>query len=269
MGYHPETMVASFPPYPKGGASLGGERKPWSFGRWLYSLDNWIGFDLWHIDPERRTEGQRTDDSCGWFDRRPGQYADAVAYVLKDVNTMHEIDRAIRTRDPVTCPYGYTYPRMALSETLAVVTLITDELELRRWWNGQDGKGGAHASWFLRTFSRKRDVASEARGLALHPLDNLSACDEPEELVRLISGALHRRYRPWWKHPRWHIHHWQVNFHIARNVRRMFEPCGTCGKALGFGYSPIDNGSGRLHHHQCVGASGGAVKAETGVTDAP
>lgn len=240
--YDPATLAFSFPPYSSAG-----------FGRWLYGLSPWIGVDVWHIDPERASKGQRTDDSCGWFDRRPGPYADAVAYLLKDKETMHEVSRAVRTRDPVTGPYGHTYPRMPLGETLAIVTLVADELELRRWWNGQSGNRGAHASWWLRTFTRKRDVALEARGLALHPLDNLSACDEPEELVRLIAGALHRRFRPWWKHPRWHVHHWQVNLTLARNLKRMFQRCATCGKPLGFGVSPHDLGDGRLHHGACVG----------------
>src|SRR5690242_6487494 len=99
MGYDPSTLVCSWPPYRS------------QHGR-LYRLKPWIGFDIWHVDPERPGKGQRRDDSCGWFDRRPGPYADAVAYVLRDKDTMHEITRAIRLRDPVTGPYGYTYPRL-------------------------------------------------------------------------------------------------------------------------------------------------------------
>ena len=261
MGYHPETMVASFPPYPKGGASLGGERKPWSFGRWLYSLDNWIGFDVWHIDPERRTEGQRTDDSCGWFDRRPGEYADAVRYLLCDESTMFEIKRALATRCPVTHDGKYTYPRLPLSESLAVCLMVASELELRRGWNGQSGNGAAHASAWLKMFTRERIVMPVAVLLALNPLDNLSACEEPEDIVRILAAALNRHFRPWWKHPRWHVHHWQINFHLPRNLKRMFQPCATCGKGLGFGVSPYDLGDGRLHHSECVGRGATATSA--------
>lgn len=69
MGYHPETLAFSFPPHPKGGTSLVNHPQPWSFGRALYALKPWIGFDIWHIDPERDVPGQRRDDSCGWFPR--------------------------------------------------------------------------------------------------------------------------------------------------------------------------------------------------------
>lgn len=252
MGYHPETLAFSFPPYPRGGMFLKDRPQPWSFGRWLYGLSAWIGFEVWHIDPQNRAEGQRRDDSCGWFDRRPGPYADAVAYVMRDKETMHEISRAICSRAPVSGPYGHTYPRMPLGETLAITTLVADELETRRWWNGQGGNGGAHASWVMRAFTYRRNVGEIAHRLALSPVDNLSSIDDPEELVSLVAGALHRHFRPWWKHPRWHVHHWQINFHLLRNLRRMFQPCGTCKKRLGFGYCPTQSG-GKLHHGECLG----------------
>lgn len=240
MGYDPHRLVCSWPPYRSKRRGL------------LYGLKPWIGFDIWHLDPQKRSKGQRTDDSCGWFDRRPGPYADAVAYILRDENTMHEIARAIRMRDPVTGPYGHTYPRLPLSECLAIVLLVADELELRRWWNGQNGKGGAHASWIRKTLTRSRDVNKLARWLALSPIDNLSAVDDPEKMVNLIAGALHREFRPWWKHPKWHVHHWEVKFDLASNVRRMFERCATCHKRLGFGYCPTSSG-GKLHHGECLG----------------
>lgn len=238
--YDPHTLVCSWPRYRS------------QHGGVLYCLKPWIGFDIWHVDPERPGKGQRADDSCGWFDRRPGPYADAVTYVLREKDAVHEINRAIRTRDPVTGPYGHTYPRLPLGECLAVVTLVADELELRRWWNGQDGKSGACHSWARKTFTRSRDVGRLARRLALSSIDNLSAVDDPEKMVRLIAGALHREFRPWWKHPRWHVHHWQVKFDLARNVRRMFERCATCHKRLGFGYCPTQSG-GKLHHGECLG----------------
>jgi hypothetical protein len=257
MGYDPQTLAFSFPPYPAGEMAYDPKRrtlkpKSRSLGRFLYSLKPFIGFDIWHVDPEKPKSGQRRDDSCGWFDRRPGPYADAVAWVLKDTEHLHEIRRAIATRAPVTGVYGHTYPRMSLGETLALCLMVANELELRRWWNGEGGNGGAHASFLKRTFTRKHDVTGIAQKLALTPYDNLSAVDEPEELVRLLAGALHRHYRPWWKHPRWHVHHWQVNFDLARNLRRMFQRCATCKRRLGFGYCPTQSGSA-LHHGECLG----------------
>lgn len=259
MGYYPETLAFSFPPYPRHAPSKIGGKGSWSPRRLLYMLKPWIGFDVWHIDPEKPGTGNRTDDSCGWFDRTPGDYADAVAYVLKDDTFMHDVRLAIARREPMPYPFyegiserHMTGMRLPAGESLALVLMIATELELRRWWNGQRGKEGAASSFWRKTFTRKRSVAEEAASLALHPLDNLSHVDSPESMVRLISAALNRRSRPWWKHPHWHIHHWKINFDIARNMRRMFERCGTCRRPLGFGCCPTDDGSGKLHHGDCL-----------------
>lgn len=259
MGYDPSTLAFSFPPYPGGRRSKLGGKEPWTFRRALYALKPWIGFDVWHVDPERHGTGNRTDDSCGWFDRTPGDYADAVAYLLKDTNTMHDVRLALARREPMPYPFyegisdrHMTGLRLPAGEALALTLMVAQELELRRWWNGQGGKPGAHGAGWRKVFMRRRSVVEEAHGLALHPLDNLSAVEEPEAVVRLIAASLNRRFRPWWRHPRWHVHHWKINVDIVRNVRRMFQPCATCHKPLGFGYCPVSDGSG-LHHGQCAG----------------
>lgn len=245
--HDPQSLAFGFPPY----------------GSRLYGLKRFIGFDIWHVDPERPTEGQRSDDSCGWFDRRPREYADAVAYVLGEKDVMHEIARSIGTRRAVASPYGQTYPRMPLGETLAVCLLVARELELRRWWNGQDGKSGAHSSWLRKTFTTKRRVDDVAYDLALTAYDNLSSIESAESMVRLIAAALHRRFKPWWRHPRWHVHHWKIHFDLARNLRRMFQRCAGCQHRLGFGYSPVTfswGGGGPCYHHECAGKVGKTVQ---------
>lgn len=237
--HDPQTLAFSFPPY--GGA--------------LYRLKSVIGFDIWHVDPERPTEGQRSDDSCGWFDRRPREYADAVVYVLAQKDVMHEIERSIATAIPVTGCYGHTYPRMPLGETLAICLLVARELELRRWWNGQNGQQGACHSRWRKLLTRKRRVDDLACDLALTVYDNLSSIESAEGMVRLIAAALHRRFKPWWRHPRWHVHHWEVNIDLVRNVRRMFQRCAGCGKRFSFGYCPTSfswDGNGPYFHGECA-----------------
>lgn len=266
MGYHPETLVFSFPSYPHG-ARRRGKRERWSLGRVIYRLKPWIGFDVWHIDPEKPGSGNRSDDSCGWFERSPGPYADAVRYILKDQGFVHDVALVLARRRETLAPFyegiserQLSYPRMTAADTLAVALMVARELELRRWWNGQGDNGGAHASWWLKTFTRERGVDDLAIHLALNPSDNLSSVDRPERMVLLIAGALNRKFRPWWRHPRWHVHHWKINFDLLHNLRRMFQPCATCRRALGFGVSPHDPGDGSHHHGECLGrgASAGA-----------
>lgn len=205
---------------------------------------------IWHQDPERPGTGNRTDDSCGWFDRSPGAYADAVAYLLNDKTTMHEVARALATRTPVTGEFGHTYPRMPLGDSLASVSLVAVELENRRWWNGQYGKPGVCHSPLRKALTKRRDVLGQATDLALRPLDNLSSVDEPETMVLLIAAALNRHYRPWWKHPRWHVHHWRIQFHpFLKPYRWLTRRCSRCGGMFGWNESPHGCWGGEAHWH--------------------
>jgi hypothetical protein len=48
--------------------------------------------------------------------------------------------------------------------------------------------------------------------------------------------------RPWWKHPRWHIHHWKIQVPFLLDLKRfLFSRCAHCGKRLPWGYSPVSN----------------------------
>jgi hypothetical protein len=38
------------------------------------------------------------------------------------------------------------------------------------------------------------------------------------------------RPRPWWRHPKWHIHHWRVQLHLVQRFKRwMWSRCQKCG----------------------------------------
>lgn len=246
MGYDPCTLAFSFPPYPKGGTSLRGHPKPWSFSRALYALEPWIGVDIWHVDPERRVEGQRRDDSCGWFDRRPHEYREAVLDLLADQGEVEALRNAFGRAVYQLAAYSPGWKRMTPADCLAACLMVAMRLEhVRRWRLKREGR------WFVR--SRYAATMRLATNLALNETDNLQTSDDPESFVLSIASALHRHHRPWWRHPRWHVHHWRVRFSLVRNLKRMVQPCATCGKRLGFGCCPHGTGDGRLHHAECLG----------------
>jgi hypothetical protein len=215
---------------------------------------------IWHVDPEKPGTGNRSDDSCGWFDRTPGEYADAVAYLLKDEAFMHDARVALERR--VRTPYPFYEgiskeqlygKRLSPGDALALILMVATYLELRRWWNGEKGNGGAHANWWLRTFTRKRSVVEFATTLALNPIDNLSSIESPEAVVRLTAAALNREFRPWYKHPRWHFWHWKFQVHPLQSLNRwLFKRCATCGKRLRWNEAAFSNGGGSIMHEQCT-----------------
>ena len=249
MGYHPETLAFSFPPYPKGGMSLANHPQPWSFRRALYALKPWIGFDIWHIDPEKDVPGQRRDDSCGWFPRNlTPPIQKAVDQLLGGGwdGERRMLEAAILRANP----YDARYPslrRMNPAEGYAMALMyltLIDRLSLpsRSWRHAAEWKAQ------LR-------VQRLAQALTLNDVDNLLGAETPESFIKLLAAAYRRDIRPWWKHPRWHVHHWKVNFDLARNLKRMFQPCATCRKPLGFGYCPTDLGNGKLHHGNCAASA--------------
>jgi hypothetical protein len=80
-------------------------------------------------------------------------------------------------------------------------------------------------------------------------------------------GVIVRNYkrfkRSWWRHPRWHIHHWRLQVHFLQRFKRWaFSRCVYCRKGFPWGYTPISdhwNSEGQkwfrsekgIYHHEC------------------
>jgi hypothetical protein len=48
--------------------------------------------------------------------------------------------------------------------------------------------------------------------------------------------------RPWWKHPKYHFWHWQIQVYFLLNLKRwLWSRCTKCGKRFEWGYAPISN----------------------------
>lgn len=177
-----------------------------------------LGLSVWHVDPCKPVEGQRSDDSCAWFDRRPGEYAAAEREFLNFPADMHDLQLTLnRMKHVPMARYGKFseprkdmdrapgFPRLSQADTLAAVLSVALRLEQARWSSRR-----AKAPRLLKPFVKHRDVAAQAFDLALNSVDNLSSVDDAARMVRLIAASLNRYYRPWWRHPRWHVHHWRL-----------------------------------------------------------
>lgn len=67
-------------------------------------------------------------------------------------------------------------------------------------------------------------------------------------LFSMIARQILRSRRPWYRHPRWHVHHWRVSV-VPLNAmkRRLFTRCAGCGGRFPWGYAPVTRG---FHPHR-------------------
>ncbi len=84
------------------------------------------------------------------------------------------------------------------------------------------------------------------------------ACSREELDERAIGYRLARRRlaaRLWWKHPKWHVHHWRFQFHPWQSFKaKHIDRCQKCGEKMGnatrFGTSWSGTG---VAHGSCLG----------------
>jgi len=121
---------------------------------------------------------------------------------------------------------GWAYPNLSEYELALADSLIHDKYDnLRRWYEG------------LSDYDAKCRIC---------------------QIFRIYKAHA----RPWWRHPRWHIHHWQIRIVPIFQLKRwLFSRCKFCGKRFAWGYSPCadwGNSGPRwfrsetgVYHHEC------------------
>lgn len=210
---------------------------------------------LWHIDPG--TDG--TDDSCGWFKRaRHGNPA-----TLEEIRKNFEFDwdrtfTPDREDDekspevpPTTYYQGFFRPvpdgRPVLSAHAIALNLYSTA--------AHTVMGRMRAQRFLRRHLFHILIFSE------NPVDSLlnditlkfergcnmehTARRRAERIARMaacIYGDILRRTMPWWRHPRWHLHHWKFQFPWWQQVCRIiWSRCKRCGSRFRWNEAVVSN----------------------------
>ena len=177
---------------------------------------------IWHKDPER----DGSDDSCGWF----------APCISKEMATKIE-EIATEENKYMVGEYGY---RQSPEQLIYNIWRVL--------------------SWQLhkrRTVTPRELVA--IWDLATNHTDNLRlyATSDREQDWQHLWFCVYRQYlrfhRPWWKHPRFHLHHWRFQLHPWQTFKRWaFERCDACGKGFRWGYSPVTRTGKDSYHHECA-----------------
>jgi len=207
---------------------------------------------IWHVDPE--TDG--TDDSCGWPWPRVGEADERI--IDEIVNWEIKFPYLMTPYLPVTIASPkYNYHQMLAGDCIAYIVTAWMQIAWKR--------------------DRRRKITfgefEHILNLATNPYDNLRAVlaspdSPPEYNTRRFLYAVMRQYlgyhRPWWRHPRWHIYHWEFQIHPVQKLKRfLFSRCAGCGKMFRWGYVPTSTqweGTGPLwfrreqnvYHRDCL-----------------
>lgn len=210
---------------------------------------------IWHVDPEKdaHLKGTRGDDTCGWF---------TPPTTPEDRARIHKLGES---------EYGTIWGRQAAEangKDYADICFVPSAYDAIYWaWRAiKREMGVARGPW---KFGSGRGVLTRAEldeiyTLSATPIYNLRHCvaevrnaETCADFFSIVYRSYARFHRPWWRHPRWHVHHWKLQVHPwQRFVRWAFERCADCGKGFAWGYSPWTYGDGRSFHTECGGGRG-------------
>ena len=199
---------------------------------------------IWHNDPEK----DGTDDSCGWFIR--------ARHV--DQKMLDKVKSEFRFQ----FKHNYWFDEEGKSKLSTIGTTV---------------QMYSQASWvmFMYMNNDKPDSKKHKKFMRKYLYDILQFAENPVDSIgdditmrwgksertpeeRADSFAvtvctdIMRKLRPWYKHPKWHIHHWSIQFHPWQQLkRRYWDKCSVCKKRGFTGPAYADWGGGNLRHEQC------------------
>lgn len=208
---------------------------------------------IWHVDPEK----DGTDDSCGWFIRARHCDQQTIDKIVKAID--FEFTRVCEGPEFGERKYflGYFFPDGTPNFSTHSIVLNMFYKAIHIHYNYDWEKAN---KWMQKHLW-------EIMNFAENPVDSLRdtiqgvfriQCGEPwrrdealRNYVTTIYSWIMRKERPWYKHPRWHIHHWSIQIHPLQNIKRRFwDKCCVCGKRGFKGVAFSDwHGTKRWHQH--------------------
>lgn len=206
---------------------------------------------VWHEDPLdfKGKCGCRDDDSCGWF--RPPM-------------TVEERDRVQKW---AKYEYGVLFAKqvaMAEKKSYAYICFDSSCHEAIYWaWRYIKYEATKAKGW---RFLDRRNALSAGEiehifNLASNPVDNLklthAQVNDVESFTQffmIIYRAYQSYHRPWYRHPKWHVHHWSIQIHPLQKIKRwLFTRCSKCGGRFGWNESAHGSWGGKdIWHGKCA-----------------
>ena len=204
---------------------------------------------IWHEDPE----ADGSDDSCGWFIRA------------------RHLDKALRERVRKEFRFNWTWSagwfdaEQRPKFSSAAITLLMVQRAAYEYFGGSWPK----TERFVQRHLAEILLFGENGTDSMHDIitnrwrSTASADERANESADIILAWVARHDRPWWRHPRWHVHHWRIQVHGVQAFKRWaFSRCEGCGKRFPWGYAPTSHqwsgggprwfrGEPGVYHNEC------------------
>jgi hypothetical protein len=195
---------------------------------------------IWHVDPEKNSLGCRDDDSCGWFSPPYTQAEEAEIKKLAKNQYSQIMARQVAIHE------GKSYASVCYNQDIYGAI----------YWSWRALKAMGKKGWqYGKPLSAKE--LDLIYNLATNPVDNFQShkitnYQQFEFFLFMVWRNFRRFQRPWYKHPSWHIKHWQIQFHpIQKLKRRYWDKCSICGKRGFKGSAHSDWNGTKIWHSEC------------------
>lgn len=222
---------------------------------------------IWHIDPEK----DGTDDSCGWFIRLRHANQDIYEKIVKEFD--FNWDKTFKSSSSgFVYNSGWFNPEgeNMLSVQGIVINMYLWASKIHYSHNDKVDAGTAwdksfkflNKNWAQIMYFAE-NITDSMRDVILRKYER--GCNEPytpdarDKWIRNCASIIYtdflRRERRWYQHPKWHVHHWKIQFHSIQNLkRRYWDKCCVCGKR-GFKGAAIGDWCGtKIWHEECDGS---------------
>lgn len=198
----------------------------------------WLGLMIWHRDRHG------SDGACGWTyphltDRQFRALRDLAwcegrtPYFLRSPGKVFNGSRA-----DAECLYRALIFNVALSIGHRVTFDYATREAIMKIHRGADFSGANVFCWQPGYHSNFTEDSADSR----------------EQHFRCIVGGIAREiladHRPWFKHPRWHMHHWRLQWRVLQWFKlHVIYRCALCGKRFGRKEYPTSDWNGTRHWH--------------------
>ncbi len=184
---------------------------------------------IWHKDSEK----DGTDDACAWYPR--SRHGDPK--ILEKIVNRYKYEWATLFDDkgkPILSTIG---------TTINLFHFAAFEHFKDKWNYPNHKKIWKFMSKHLYEIILFSENTADSLFNSINPRRNYETKreDKINEFAYIIYGWVLREDRPWWKHPKYHIHHWKIQIHFYDSLRRrLFTRCTFCGKPF-INESPFSN----------------------------